>query len=46
MRLQTPFREFVEPANLQRANLYRQNHKLRTARDLLLPRLMGGKIAV
>jgi type I restriction enzyme S subunit len=40
------FREVAEPLNLQRAVLYRQNDKLRTARDLLLPRLMSGEIAV
>lgn len=44
--LQTGFREVVEPMNSQRANLYRQNEKLRAARDLLLPRLMSGDIAV
>jgi len=45
-RLQTHFREFAEPLNRQRAVLYRQNEKLRAARDLLLPRLMSGEIAV
>ena len=45
-RLQAHFREFAEPLNLQRAVLYRQNAKLRAARDLLLPRLMSGEIAV
>jgi type I restriction enzyme S subunit len=45
-RLQTHFREFAEPLNQQRAILYRQNEKLRGARDLLLPRLMSGKIVV
>jgi len=45
-RLQTHFREFAEPLNQQRAVLYRQNEKLRAARDLLLPRLMTGEIAV
>ncbi len=44
--LQRGFREAVEPINQQRANLYRQNDKLRAARDLLLPRLMSGEIAV
>lgn len=29
-----------------RANLYRQNEELRAARDLLLPRLMSGELAV
>jgi type I restriction enzyme S subunit len=44
--LQRNFRESAEPLNQQRANLYRQNEKLRCARDLLLPRLMSGEIAV
>jgi type I restriction enzyme S subunit len=44
--LQRSFREAAEPLNLQRANLYRQNEKLHAARDLLLPRLMSGEIAV
>ena len=43
-RLQGHFREFAEPLNQQRANLYRQNEKLRAARDLLLPRLMSGEL--
>jgi type I restriction enzyme S subunit len=45
-RLQQIFREIAEPLNKQRANLYRQNEKLRSARDLLLPRLMSDEIAV
>jgi type I restriction enzyme S subunit len=45
-RLQTHFREWVEPMNLQRTTLYRQNEKLRAARELLLPRLMSGELAV
>jgi type I restriction enzyme S subunit len=45
-RLQTHFREFAEPLNQQRVVLYRQNEKLRAARDLLLPRLMSGQVAV
>jgi type I restriction enzyme S subunit len=45
-RLQAHFREFAEPPNQQRAVLYRQNQKLRAARDLLLPRLMSGAVAV
>jgi type I restriction enzyme S subunit len=45
-RLQTHFREFAEPPNQQRAILYGQNQKLRAARNLLLPRLMSGEIAV
>ena len=44
--LQRNFREATEPLNQQRANLYRQNEKLRAARNLLLPRLMSGEIAV
>ena len=44
--LQRNFREAAEPLNQQRANLYRQNEKLRAARDLLLPRLMSGDLAV
>ena len=44
--LQREFRDIVKPINEQRTNLYRQNHKLRDARDLLLPRLMSGEIAV
>jgi type I restriction enzyme S subunit len=45
-RLQQIFREIAEPLNKQRANLYQQNQKLRTARDLLLPRLISGEIAI
>lgn len=45
-RLQMHFRECAEPLNHQRAVLYRQNDKLRAARDLLLPRLMSGAIPV
>jgi len=44
-RLQVHFREIAEPLNQQRSVLYRQNAQLRTARDLLLPRLMSGEIA-
>lgn len=44
--LQALFREVAEPVHAQRANLFRQNEKLRTARDLLLPRLMSGEITV
>lgn len=46
LRLQKHFREFAEPLNQQRAVLYRKNKKLRAVRDLLLPRLMSGEIAV
>jgi type I restriction enzyme S subunit len=44
--LQTYFREVAEPLNQQRGVLYRQNEKLRAARDLLVPRLMSGALAV
>ncbi len=40
------FEESVAPMFLQIANLLEQNERLRTARDLLLPRLMSGEIAV
>lgn len=40
------FSEFAEPAFEQIKNLHLQNQKLRTARDLLLPRLMSGELAV
>jgi type I restriction enzyme S subunit len=40
------FTETVAPMFRQVANLIEQNEKLRSARDLLLPRLMSGKIAV
>ncbi len=40
------FDQFVSPLFAQVANLNAQNHHLRTARDLLLPRLMSGEIAV
>jgi type I restriction enzyme S subunit len=45
-RLQEYFDELVEPIIDQREILQIQNQKLRTARDLLLPRLMSGEIAV
>lgn len=44
--LQTQFEEFAEPCFRQVAVLMEQNQKLRVARDLLLPRLMSGEIAV
>lgn len=44
--LQRNFHEFVEPLIDQREVLQIQNQKLRAARDLLLPRLMSGEIAV
>jgi type I restriction enzyme S subunit len=40
------FDEFASLLFAQIENLITQNQKLRTARDLLLPRLMSGKIAV
>jgi len=40
------FAEIAEPTFRQRENLAFQNQKLRAARDLLLPRLMSGEIAV
>lgn len=45
-RLQRLFRDTVAPSLAQRDNLYHQNTRLRAARDLLLPRLMSGEIAV
>lgn len=39
------FSEFAEPAFEQIKILASQNQKLRTARDLLLPRLMSGELA-
>ena len=46
VRIQEHFREIVDPLNSQWDVLHRQTEKLRTARDLLLPRLMSGEIAV
>ena len=40
------FSEVTEPIFNQIAVLHGQNHKLEAARDLLLPRLMTGEIAV
>ncbi len=45
-QLLTSFDEMVEPMFSQIHNLRCQNHKLRAARDLLLPRLMSGEIEV
>jgi type I restriction enzyme S subunit len=45
-RIQRDFHEFAEPLIDQREILEIQNQKLRAARDLLLPRLMSGEIAV
>lgn len=44
--LQRHFREHVEVKHQQWDNLAQQNHRLRSARDLLLPRLMSGELAV
>ncbi len=44
--MQTLFREQAGPMHAQWDNLHAQNQKLRAARDLLLPRLMSGEIAV
>lgn len=40
------FNDFAEPLLDQAHKLRLQNQKLRAARDLLLPRLMSGEIAV
>jgi len=40
------FETFAEPVYEQVTNLTQQNQKLRVARDLLLPRLMSGELAV
>jgi len=40
------FENTIEPTFRQIENLLQQNQKLSTARDLLLPRLMSGEIAV
>lgn len=40
------FSEFATPVFEQIKTLHAQNQKLRAARDLLLPRLMSGEIAV
>ena len=45
-RVQRDFHDFVEPMVDEREILQLQNQKLRAARDLLLPRLMSGEIAV
>lgn len=44
--LQRLFRENIEPMHAQWDNLDQQNQKLRTARDLLLPRLMSSEVTV
>jgi type I restriction enzyme S subunit len=45
-RLVQQFEEVSNPIDEQLRILHLQNQKLRTARDLLLPRLMSGEIAV
>jgi type I restriction enzyme S subunit len=40
------FNEAVEPIFAQRTTLENYNQKLAQARDLLLPRLMNGELAV
>lgn len=42
--LQRAFADVVDPMNRLWDNLNRQNSQLRTARDLLLPRLMRGEL--
>ena len=44
--LTSNFEESIEPMFDQMANLLQQNQKLAQTRDLLLPRLMNGEIAV
>ncbi|WDI45191.1 restriction endonuclease subunit S [Bremerella sp. P1] len=44
-RLQRAFCDWVVPMNKLWDNCWRQNQKLREARDLLLPRLMSGEVA-
>lgn len=44
--LRDQFEEYVADMSAQISNLKRQNKKLAEARDLLLPRLMNGEIAV
>jgi type I restriction enzyme S subunit len=46
LRLQRLFRDTVASSLALRDNLYHQNARLRAARNLLLPRLMSGEIAV
>jgi type I restriction enzyme S subunit len=46
VRLLAAFDEFAKPVFEQMSALTQQNQKLRAARDLLLPRLMSGEIAV
>jgi type I restriction enzyme S subunit len=44
--LMSTFTEIVSPVFEQILNLQLTNQKLRQARDLLLPRLMNGELAV
>jgi type I restriction enzyme S subunit len=46
LQLQNLFRDVVEPIYKQRQLLQRQNERLAEARNLLLPRVMNGDIAV
>ena len=46
MELQHQFAEIASENNRLRENLFKQNEGLAKARDLLLPRLMNGEIAV
>lgn len=46
MRLQRQFAETAAENNRLKTNLEQQNQKLAQARDLLLPRLMNGEVAV
>ena len=46
MELQLQFAEIASENNRLRNNLFKQNESLAKARDLLLPRLMNGEIAV
>jgi type I restriction enzyme S subunit len=46
LNIQRIFQDYAEPLMDQREVLQLQNQKLRAARDLLLPRLMSGEIAV
>ena len=45
-KLAREFEDFSRPVDEQIRLLWLQNHKLQQARDLLLPRLMNGEIAV
>jgi type I restriction enzyme, S subunit len=45
-RFRDRFDELIKPVFEQLATLRRMNQKLRDARDLLLPRLMSGELAV